>query len=192
MARILILEGHPEPGPGRFCQALADAYAEGAAAGGHEVRRIDVAGLDVPVLRSREAWENGPAPPAIAPAQDAIRWAEHLVIVFLLWLGSMPALLKAFFEQAFRPDFTGRAQGSTPAGGLSGRSARVIVTMGMPGWLYRLWFGAAGVRSLDEGILGIVGIKPARRTIIGWVEGVSDAKRRAWLDTVRNLGRAAR
>ena len=30
---------------------------------------------------------------------------EHLVIVFPLWLGDMPAVLKGFFEQVLRPGF---------------------------------------------------------------------------------------
>lgn len=50
----------------------------------------------------------------------------------------MPALLKAFFEQALRPGF---AMSTSAKGGwtklLSGRSARVVVTMGMPAFVYR-------------------------------------------------------
>ena len=65
---------------------------------------------------------------------------------FPLWLGSLPALLKAFLEQVLRPGFafdTGKAF----SGRLKGRSARVIVTMGMPAWVYRLWFHARGTGS---------------------------------------------
>ena len=50
----------------------------------------------------RSAWLAAP-PPAIAEAQRTIVWAEHLVIIYPLWLGSMPALLKGFLEQALRP-----------------------------------------------------------------------------------------
>ncbi|MFP5404050.1 MAG: flavodoxin family protein, partial [Gammaproteobacteria bacterium] len=33
--RILLLQGHPDALQTHFCHALADAYAEGAAAAGH-------------------------------------------------------------------------------------------------------------------------------------------------------------
>ncbi|MEU6589940.1 hypothetical protein ABZ923_12095 [Streptomyces sp. NPDC046881] len=36
MRRILVIDG--PPAIGNYCAALADAYAEGARAGGHEVR----------------------------------------------------------------------------------------------------------------------------------------------------------
>ena len=44
-------------------------------------------------------------------AQRAIASAEHIVIFFPLWLGTMPALLKAFLEQVLRPGFANRHRG---------------------------------------------------------------------------------
>src|SRR5690349_21424932 len=100
MSRIVIIQGHPTPGGGHFCHALAQAYATGAAEGGHDVRHVSVADLDFPILRSKSDWEGAAAPAAIADAQAAIAWAEHLVITYPLWLGGMPALAKGFLEQA--------------------------------------------------------------------------------------------
>src|SRR5918995_2622225 len=132
--RIAIIQGHPDPDRSRFCRALADAYAEGAADAGHQVRRIEVAELDFPLLRTKEDFQSGAAPAAIRQAQEAIGWAEHLLIVYPLWLGSMPALLKAFLEQVFRPGFAmGKADEEKGwSKRLAGKSARIIVTMGMP------------------------------------------------------------
>ncbi|MGH6954386.1 MAG: NAD(P)H-dependent oxidoreductase, partial [Alphaproteobacteria bacterium] len=101
--RIAIVQGHPDTDGARFCRALADAYVTGAAEAGHEIRRIDVARLQFPILRTRTDFETGAPPADIRDAQESIRWAEHLLIVYPLWLGTMPALLKAFLEQAFRP-----------------------------------------------------------------------------------------
>ena len=95
MSRILIIDGHPDTDRARFVHALADAYADGAALS-HEVRRIDLAGLDIPLIRSQSEWMETAPPPAIAEAQQAIAWAEHLVFLYPLWLGDVPALLKAF------------------------------------------------------------------------------------------------
>jgi len=105
ISKVAIINGHPDPALNRFCHAFAASYLEGARESGIEVRVIDVAKMDFPVLRTREDFENGVPVNSVRGAQDVIRWAEHLVIIYPLWLGTMPALLKAFMEQVFRPDF---------------------------------------------------------------------------------------
>jgi len=187
---ILLIQGHPDNIQPHLCHALADAYAEGAATAGHEVRRIDVAALDFPLLRSPANWEHGSLPPGLAAAQDDIRWARHLVLFFPLWLGDMPALLKGFLEQVLRPGFAIERSDSHAAfkKGLAGRSARVVVTMGMPAAIYRWVFRAHSVRALERNILGFVGFAPVHETLIGNV-GNLDAKQAAkWLGKLRKAG----
>jgi putative NADPH-quinone reductase len=82
--KILLLQGHPDASATHFGHALADAYARGAQASGHEVRAIRLAELDFPLLRSKAAWDTEPVPPVLQPAQDAILWAEHIVLFFPL------------------------------------------------------------------------------------------------------------
>ncbi|WP_349239495.1 NAD(P)H-dependent oxidoreductase [Pelomonas sp. V22] len=132
--RILVIQGHPEPEARRLCHVLADHYVEGAQTAGHEVRRVELAALDFPLLRSQADWEKGLLPASLVQAQQDIAWAQHLVLVFPLWLGDMPALLKGFLEQVARPGFAFKAEGGNPFGrkGLKGRSARIVCTMGMP------------------------------------------------------------
>jgi putative NADPH-quinone reductase len=84
MKRILLIQGHPDGSTPHFGHALATAYAEGAAAQGHEVRTCDIAGLDFPLLRSQQAWEHEPVPPGLVQAQTDIAWAQHLVLFFPL------------------------------------------------------------------------------------------------------------
>jgi len=64
-----------------------------------------VAELKFPLLHSKQDWESGPTPAAIGQTQAAITWANHLVILYPLWLGAMPVLLKAFLEQVSWPGF---------------------------------------------------------------------------------------
>jgi putative NADPH-quinone reductase len=188
--RIAIVDGHPDPDPARFVHALAEAYARGAREGGTEVRVVRVADLDVPVLRRQEEWNGGPTPPAVAEAQGAIAWADHLVILYPLWLGSMPALLKAFFEQVFRPGFALPRKGRSLRGGLlKGKSARVVVTMGMPGFVYRWFYLGHSVKALERNILSFVGLGPVKTTLIGSVGNLSESRRTAWLDALEELGR---
>ena len=192
--RVLLIEGHPDASEGRLCRALADAYAEGAQHAGHEVRRVRVAELDFALLRSQDEWKTGPLPPSLKPAQDDIGWAQHLVLIFPLWLGDMPALLKGFLEQVARPGFAFSAKGDNPLGqkGLTGRSARVVVTMGMPALLYRYFYRAHSVKSLERNVLGFVGIATVDETLIGMVEQLGDKGVAKWLDKLRKLGADAR
>lgn len=110
------------------------------------------------------------------------------MIVYPLWLGSMPALLKAFFEQVFRPGFAianGPRKSPWP-GLLRGKSARIVVAMGMPAFVYRWFFLAHSLKSLERNILRFSGIGPIKETLIGSVEG--SAKRRAnALQSLRTL-----
>jgi putative NADPH-quinone reductase len=64
--------------------------------------------------------------------------------------------------------------------------------MGMPALVYRWWFGAHSLKSLERNVLRFVGIHPIRETLIGGVETIGDEKRRAWLERMRALGRDAR
>ena len=191
--RIFIIQGHPDHSQPHYCQALAKAYLEGARSAGHDVREVSVGALQFPLLRRPVDYYSGPVPGALVPVQESIQWAHHLVIVFPLWAGTMPALLKGLLEQVFRPGFAyeSKAEGF-PQKHLSGRSARIIITMGMPAFAYRYYYGAHGLRNLKRNILGFIGYSPVRDTLIGGVEAIDDGKRERWLETVRELGKAAR
>jgi putative NADPH-quinone reductase len=191
--RILVVDGHPDARPGRYVHALASAYREGAQAAGHEVRTIQLAELQFPLLRTAQEFAETPSNAVVQDAQQALVWAEHVVIFFPLWLGSMPALLKAFLEQTLHPGFafaagTGR---SLPRKLLAGRSARIVVTMGMPSLFYRLVYRAHSLKSLERNILGFCGFKPVRASVIGTVEGMKPAARSAWLEQMKQLGQRA-
>jgi putative NADPH-quinone reductase len=188
--RITIIQGHPDSSSRHFGHALADEYANGARDSGFDVRKVDVAQLEFPILRSKEEFEKGALPAALREAADAIAWADHLVIVYPLWLGSMPALLKGFFEQVFRPGvaFEYQSGGKMPKKLFAGKTARVIVTMGMPAILYRWFFFAHSLRSLQRNILKFCGISPVKATLIGHVEGLRPEQRTTWVDNVRRLG----
>ena len=192
--KVAIIQGHPDAARKHLCHALADAYAKGAEEAGHQVRRVEVAMLDFAFLRSKHAYEETDLPPALEPAQQAIGWADHLVFVYPLWMGTMPAMLKAFLEQAFRPGFAFSMVGGSGMGRklLKGKSARVVVTMGMSVFLYRWYFRAHSVKSFERNILGFCGIGPISESLFGGVEGADEPKRLAWLVKMRVLGRTAR
>lgn len=191
--RIAIIQGHPDVSSVHFGHALADAYAAGALSAGHEVKRIDVARIDFPLLRSKREWESV-LPANLQEPQAAIGWANHLAVFFPLWAGTMPALLKAFLEQVLRPGFAFTAVegvGGQWKKALTGKSARLVVTMGMPAFVYRWYFLAHGVKGMERNILKFCGVSPVRETLIGTVEG-KESSRQRWLVKLGTLGSAGR
>jgi putative NADPH-quinone reductase len=113
-----------------------------------------------------------------------IKNADHLLIIYPLWHGTMPALLKAFLEQIFRPGFAGRWRKL-----FKGKSARIVVTMGMPAFIYRCHFGAHGLKNLKRNILRFCGVAPIKETLIGMVdERAMPNARNGWRPCLRSAG----
>ncbi len=187
---VCILQGHPDGGSKHLCHAIADAYADGARLAGAKVRRVDLGTMEIPLFRNPADF-GSPPPGPIVSAQQAIKASHHLVVVYPLWLGTMPAVVKAFFEQLCRNKFAleADAKGGWPRQMLKGKSARVIVTMGMPAAAYKLMFGAHGVRGFESSILGMGGISPIRETLIGGVGELTRNKAEALLARMRRLGK---
>ena len=195
--RVALIQGHPDGAGGHYCHALADAYASAARQEGHDVALLDVGRMTFPLLRGRADQRRAP-PPDIQAAQASLLRAEHVVLVFPVWNGGPPAILRGFFEQVFRPTFVfpdadpakplGLSSVLTNRKGLAGRSGRIIATMQMPGLVYRSMFHPRGERSH----LSLAGIAPIRETFIGGVESTTAARRAVWLTKASALGRAAR
>jgi len=192
MTRIVIIVGHPRAGS--YCEALGEAYARGARASGHEATLINLSELSFDAVQRKGFATPEPLEPELAQAQAAIGAAAHTVWIWPIWLGFPPALLKGFLERVLTGGFAYEKLPGPPfyLPLLTGRSARVIVTMEMPALMYMLLAGARSARTFSKQILQFVGIKPVRRTYFGMVDHVDDAKRRRWLVKVEAMGRDAR
>ena len=185
---IAIIQGHPDPTSHHLLHAMADAYAEAATAAGHEVRRIEIAKLEFPLLRTQTDFESGAVPPALVQSQEDMRWANHWLFLFPLWHGTMPALFKGFLEHIFRPGFAMEyKKGGFPRRLLAGRSARIVVTMGMPALMYRWHFGAYGLRGFERSMLSFAGIKPIRESLYG-LAFAGEKRRARWMEDMRRHG----
>lgn len=187
--RVLIIDGHPDPDRGRLCHALAEAYAKSARDAGNDVRLLTVAEAEFAVLRTARDFATPPDAAAIISARADITWADHLVFVFPLWLGGAPALLRGFLEQVARAGFVAETDGRGMRQKLKGKSARLIVTMGMPAFIYQLVFHAHGVKNIMQGVLGFGGVAPIRLTLFGGVETSTAAAHAARLRRVTVLAR---
>ena len=187
---ILIILGHPARERQSFCEMLALAYQKGAQEAGHDVQFLNVAQLHFDPILHEGYQGNQPLEPDIAEAQDKVRWAELLVVVYPMWEYMIPALLKGFFERTFTQGFAYARESKNPfrKGLLEGKSARLIQTTGMPSIIYRFFHMAHGAKALKS-MFGFCGIRPINITYFGSVEG-SDSRRKSYLEKAEALGRA--
>lgn len=189
--RILVVLGHPDARS--LCAGLAQAYAAGAEAGGAAVRTLALGALQFdPLLH---AGYRGPQPlePDLQRAQADITWATHLVFVYPIWWGAMPALLKGFIDRVFLPGYAFKYRTDSPQWDrlLTGRSAELLVTMDSPPWYFRWFTRAPGHQQMRRAILEFCGIRPVRIHSLGPVRSASDAQRAAWVAQARGWGEAA-
>lgn len=186
--RILVILGHPDSNS--FCGAMANAYVEGANAAGSEVRMIAVGDLSFdPVLHKGYNAIQALEPDLVA-ARESIMWAEHIVFVYPIWWGAMPALLKGFIDRIFLPGFAFKYREGSQLWDrlLAGRSAHLLVTMDTPAWFYRWVYRMPGHNQMKRTILEFSGIKPVAITSFGPIRGSSLQKRQRWLEQAKKYG----
>ncbi|WP_028454752.1 NAD(P)H-dependent oxidoreductase [Chitinilyticum litopenaei] len=185
--RTLVILGHPAADS--FCAALAERYADAARAAGQEVRMLSLHALRFdPVLHA--GFDGGqPLEPDLVEAQEQIAWAQHLVFVYPIWWGAMPALLKGFIDRVFLPGFAFRYRKGSMLWDklLAGRSAQLLVTMDTPPWYYRWVYGDAGHKQMKRTILEFSGIRPVRITSFGPIRGATEPQRANWLARAARL-----
>ena len=190
MANVVIVVGNSQTDS--YSEALGRAYLRGAESGGHQAQLFVLADMHFdPILREGYRREQAHEP-ELAAAYQAFQASDHVVFVFPLWCGDMPAIMKGFIERLLQPDLLKVQNNGVSWKVFKGKSARVILTMGMPGWFYRWYYGAHALKLLKRNILHFIGISPVRSTIYGMVAAVDDGKRKQWLREVEALGHVAR
>jgi putative NADPH-quinone reductase len=189
--RILVILGHPRSDS--FCGALLNSYVQGAKAAGNEVQLITLGNLSFdPVLHNGYATIQELEPDLVS-AQAAITWAQHIVFVYPLWWGAMPALLKGFIDRVFLPGFAFQFREGSQFWDhlLSGRSAHLLVTMDTPPWYFRWVYSMPGHNQMKRTILEFCGIKPVTISSFGPIKNSSQKKREKWLGQVSAFGHQA-
>jgi len=190
--KVLIILGHPNKET--FCGSLAESYKKGALISGAEVKEILISDLRFDPVLHRGYKEIQELEPDLVEAQELIKWAEHLVFVYPTWWATMPALLKGFIDRVFLPGFAFKYRENSAFWYkyLTGKSARIIVTMDAPAWYNFLAYGNAGQKAMKRGTLQFCGIKPVKVTTIGGVKGMKKEQLTNWLTKTEKLGESLR
>lgn len=189
MKKILIIQGHPDKVS--YCYALANAYQKGAQENKAQVRVINTGELEFKPNLSFGYRKKTQLEPCLEAAQQDILWAEHVVMVFPVWWGSVPAVLKGFLDRVFLPGFAFQKRPNSLWWDklLKGRTARIISTMDQPAWYYRLVYRSPSTKAIKKLTLEFCGISPVKVTSIGPIKLSKDSFRNRWLNEVEILGR---
>ena len=184
--RVLIVLGHPRNGS--LCGALGSAFEKGVRAAGCEVEMLRLGDLAF----NPDVVENSPSAQPLEPdlerARRLIAWADHLVLVYPNWWGTMPARLKGFLDRVLVPGFAFREQDGHYYGLLGPRTAELITTMDVPPLVYRWIQGAPGRRAMCRATLGLCGIGTVRATAFAPASHSDEAMRRIWIARAQDLG----
>lgn len=185
--RILVILGHPAHDS--LCKALAEAYAAAAGERGHEVELLRLGELDFDPMLHEGYARIQPLEPDLEHAQAAIARAEHLVFVFPVWWGSVPALLKGFLDRVLLPGFAFRYRDGAlfPEQLLKGRSADLLVTMDTPPWYFRWIYRMPAIHQMRRTTLEFCGIRPVRTLMMGPVKDSAAPQWTRWLAQARAL-----
>ena len=191
--KIIVLCGHPNK-DATFTSQLALLYETAAKAAGHEVKRFNVAEMTFdPILhqgyRAIQALE-----PDLIKLQEAIKWADHFVVLYPNWWCTMPALLKGMFDRMWLPGFCfnmRKTRQGTPALGwrkkMKGKTARVIVLSDTHPFFIWLLFGDY-TNEIKRGILWFAGFK-TKVSHYGPSDTAPEWKKNEWRKKVATLGR---
>jgi NAD(P)H dehydrogenase (quinone) len=189
MKKILIINGHPDVESFNF--ALAAAYKKGAVAAGAEVQEILVRDLNFnPNLqfgyRKRTELEAD-----LIESQVKIKWADHIVFVYPVWWGSVPAILKGFLDRTFLPGFAFQKRENSVWWDklLTGKTGRIICTLDQPAWYYWLVYRQPSTFAMKKLVFEFCGIKPTGTTTIGPIRLSKPEFREKWLQKVEKFGK---
>lgn len=132
--RHIVIVAHPAAAS--FTMGLARAYAAELEQLGHSQRTCDLYRMGFnPVLTAPELAPvdaTHPASADVAQAQDDIRAADTLTVIYPLWWMAMPAMMKGYIDRVFARGFAYEARAGIVHGLLSGKTAVLITVSAAP------------------------------------------------------------
>ena len=189
--RILVLAANPKKDS--FTNFLAEAYANSAKKH-HEVQWLVISDMDFNLDLSNGYAQDQVLEASLKSFQASLEWCEHLVIFTPIWWGALPAKLKGLIDRTFLPGFAFQYEaGKTiPKKLLSGKTARIVMTMDTPPWYYLLIQGAPAISQLKTATLKFVGFTSVKTKMIGPIISATKKSRTKWLNEIITLGYSAK
>jgi len=189
MKKILIINGHPNPDS--YCHSLHQAYIDGATSSNAEIQSIKVNEITFNSNLAHGYTKRTELEPDLLDAQEKIKWADHLVIIYPIWWGSYPGIFKGFLDRVLLPGFAFQKRENSVWWDklLKGKTGRIISTADQPAWYYKWINKEPSNVAMKKLTLNFIGIKKVKTTTIGPIRNSSDSFRKKWIDKVFNYGK---
>lgn len=182
MASALIIDGHPDARS--LTAELARRYAD--AHGDAEVLALRELEFDLSLrfgYRERMTLE-----PDLVEAKRILREAQTVVVATPLWWGSVPAVLKGFFDRALLPQQEYRYTSlGLPEGMLPARHGRLLLLADTP-WYAAPFTGLPAQTQIARNTMRLCGIRSVRTHRMLGVKDASPARIDSWLARAATLG----
>ena len=182
----LIIYAHLNPAS--FTKAVVDKVIKKSEENNDTIKIIDLYGENFePILKMPDIesmFMQKETPNDVKKYQEMITWADHITVVYPMWWGQMPAILKGFFDRVFANGFAFAYGEQGPEGLLGGRTAHLYILTGTPNEYYEAnGMHVAQERIMNEGIFGFCNIK-AEITFFGNIAMGSDELRKNYLKSI--------
>lgn len=146
MSKFFLIYGHPVPKS--LCGSLKETAEAKLKSMGYQVKTSDLYSMDFnPILgvkdinqgekmdkgnvveNQKEAAEKHHVPEIIQKEIDKLLWCDNLIIIAPFWWGSMPAIVKGWFERVMLPGVAYDTDKFLNKGLLKGKKAMIATTM---------------------------------------------------------------
>ncbi|KSU84779.1 NAD(P)H dehydrogenase (quinone) [Fictibacillus enclensis] len=174
-----------------FNHALLEVYSKELEKKGHPVIVRNLYDLAFDSVLTEWEYENsleGQYEVDVLNEQKHIAWCDCITLIYPVWWGGMPALLKGYIDRVFSYGFAYELDGEDPIPRLKGKTAITICTTGTPSEIYEengMHDAMNVARNLS--IFEFCGIQPIQSLYFGNVILAGDEKRRSMLEEVRYL-----
>ncbi|MDQ0642955.1 NAD(P)H-dependent oxidoreductase [Microbacterium murale] len=182
MSSALVIDGHPD------AESLTSSLAQRYVAGYGNARLLALRDLEFDPHMRFGYRQRMPLEPDLADAKRAMREAKTIIITTPLWWGSVPALLKGFFDRALLPQQEYRYNShGLPEGLLKGRRGRMFLLADTP-WYAAPVLGLPAATHVAKNTMKLCGVRPFQVHRLLGVQGADDAKIARWLEGVERTG----
>ena len=184
----LIIYAHPCEGS--FCHAVKDRIVETLKKNGHEFNLIDLNKDKFdPVMTAEDLKlysSGGTTDPNVDRYLELLAETDVLFIIFPVWWGVMPAILKGFFDKVFLPK---RAYIYKKSGLLKPlfpqiKQAVIFNTLGGPKIYHNLMLSFPVKKVVADTTLKMIGVKKVKIVQFDMMKKSTPEKRVKWLDQV--------
>jgi len=183
MSSALIIDGHPD------ARSLTAELARRYATAHGDARILALRDLDFdPSLRFgyRQRMQ---LEPDLIDAKRALAEARTVAVFTPLWWGSVPALLKGFFDRALLPQQEYRySKLGMPEGLLTAANGRLFLLADTP-WFLTPLTGLPAQTHVARGTMKFCGIRSVRTTRMLGVKDANPQRIESWLSRAESLGR---